>query len=230
MGFGEFWEFISGGRTGKNPVSFWDFGRFGGVYSGSEGSWGKGDFGNLFLEDGREKIREFLGFRKVFGGVYSGFEGGWGKGDFGNLFLEDGREKIREFLGFRKVFFREEICTRFLGSGEAFDYRFPVAGWSGWGWNFRQSGSGGVFCGFSAQGGFGGERRQPAIAIVAESRTSTGQVGGRSVASPAGLDRRGACEGLERKARAPGLRRGILDVLTGGKWRLRLGFSFGGRI
>ena len=64
-------------------MSFWDFGRFGcipsvapqsrkvfgGVYSGSEGSWGNGDFGNLFLEDVRGKIHEFLEFREVMEGI-----------------------------------------------------------------------------------------------------------------------------------------------------------------
>ena len=73
MGFEEFREIVSGGRTGKNPMGFWDFVRF-------------------FLRDEREKIREFPGFGR-FGGVYSASEGSYGKGDFGSLFFRVGAGK-----------------------------------------------------------------------------------------------------------------------------------------
>ena len=172
-----------------------------------------GDFGRFFW--GEEKIQRLLG-------------------NFGNLFLEGGVRKNP--VGLWEFFWGGgEICTRgyiwavvrLLITG--FPFRDGLAG--GGGEIFRLSGSGGVFCGFSAQGGFWRERRQPAIAIVAESRISTGQGGGRSVASPAGLDSRGACEGLERKARArgavsqvladramPGHRPGcfVLQIMVGG--------------
>ena len=65
---------------GKKSLSFRDFGGFGGVYSGSEGSWGNGYFGKLFLKDVRGKIRNFPGFREVFLGkicIIGVFFGQW---------------------------------------------------------------------------------------------------------------------------------------------------------